>query len=323
MKRWWLGILTFALIGMAGYLTKDFDPTNIDETFLSFGRAASELFANNLPVWGARRSDVEPSGGPFDGDIAGNFVRVPPQGSRHGSSGSLDARLGGDSIPDPRVPTAAEVAAADKKCRDRMRELGIIPNGTCADVSDVVDNLATGKYRFNKPKSVILGEPFPLRLTMQTAEAVPVNFDGLPGTVQEHPGKLAQDVQATLSGDDFEITPSGPQVRTFTRSQPVEWNWTLKPTSAGTKTLTIEVVANIQVGSDKHPIQLTTLHEPIVIQVTIFQRLKAYVATASGMVVAAAALVTPLAVLIGSIPKVRKFFKDELASFRRRHARRT
>jgi hypothetical protein len=71
------------------------------------------------------------------------------------------------------------------------------------------------------------------------------------------------------------------------------------------------------------PCDFKTLHEPIVIQVTVFQRLKAYMASASGMVVAAAALVTPLAVLIGLIPKVRKFFKDELASYRRRRARRT
>jgi hypothetical protein len=236
---------------------------------------------------------------------------------------SRNAQLGGETIPGPRVPTAAEIAAADKKCRDRMREIGIIPSGACADVGDVVDNLATGKYRFNKPDSAILGEPFPLRLTMESAEAQPVTFEGLPGAVVERPGKLAQDVQATLSDDDFEVTPSGPQVRTFTRSEPVEWNWKLKPKSVGMKTLTIDVVANIQVGSDKHPVQLKTLHEPIVIQVTMFQRLKAYVADASGMVVAAAAIATPLAVLIGFIPKVRKFFKDELAGFRRRRARRS
>jgi hypothetical protein len=312
MKRWWLGILTFALVGAAGYLTKDFNPAN-PEIWTDGVRAAISGGSGTFVMRNERRRKAA---------TQANLDRL--LGGSTPIQGSLDAQLGGDTIPEQRVPTAAEVAAADKKCRDRMREIGIIPNGVCADVGDVVDNLATGKYRFNKPDFAILGEPFPLRLTMQTAEAEPVTFDGLPGTVVERPGKLAQDVQATLSDDDFEITPSGPQVRTFTRSEPVEWDWKLKPKSAGMKTLTIEVVANIQVGSDKHPVQLKTLHEPIVIQVTMFQRLKAYVADASGMVVAAAAIATPLAVLIGFIPKVRKFFNDELlARFRRRRARRT
>jgi hypothetical protein len=125
-----------------------------------------------------------------------------------------------------------------------------------------------------------------------------------------------------LSGDDFEITPAGPQGRTATFAQPVEWDWKLQPTSAGTKSLTIEVAANIFVGADKHRVQITTLHESIQIEVTILQRLKAYVADASGLIVAGAALATPLAVLIGFVPKVRKFFQDEMSRFWRRRNRR-
>jgi hypothetical protein len=295
MKRWWLGVLTFALIGGACYLTMEYNP-------------AIGLFASRTTgVLSAMGDPAKASSNPP--------LRI---------QGSLDKLLGGDTIPEPRGPTAAELAAADKKCRDRMREFGVvIPSGPCTDVGDVVDNLATGKYHFNKPDSAILGEPFPLRLFMQTAEVQPINFDGLPGTVVVRPGKLAQSVEATLSGDDFEITPAGPQPRTATRSELVEWNWKLKPTSTGKKTLTIEVAANIQVGPDKHRVQIKTLHESIVIQVTLFQRLKTYMADASGMAAAAAAVATPLAVLIGFVPKVRKFFKDVLARFRRRRARHT
>lgn len=334
MRPWVLGVLTFALIGGSGYLTMDYDPglrvgsvsvmnggpgtvKHRPGTKKSIEKKEQEPVGLVLPKQAGRDDLPEPG-------IPGALAAGQGLSARIAAIQSLPNQLGGDKLPEPRIPTADELAAADRKCRDRMREFGIvIPSGPCTDVGDVVDNLATGKYHFNKPDSVMLGEPFRLRLFMQTAEVQPINFDGLPGTVVVRPGKLAQSVEATLSGDDFEITPAGPQARTATRSELVEWDWRLKPTSTGTKTLTIEVAANIQIGSDKHRVQIQTLHESIVIQVTMFQRLKAYVADASGMAAATVAVVTPLAVLIGFVPKVRKFFKDMLASFRRRRARRT
>src|SRR5262249_569980 len=127
-----------------------------------------------------------------------------------------------------------------------------------------------------------------------------------------------QSIEATLTGDDLEISPAGPQNRTATLAHPVEWSWKLKPTSVGKKSLTLEVAAYIFVGTDKHRVQIETLHESIEIQVTMFQRLKAYVADASGLIIAAAALVTPLATLIAFFPKGRKFLKSEvLGAFRR------
>jgi hypothetical protein len=56
---------------------------------------------------------------------------------------------------------------------------------------------------------------------------------------------------------------------------------------------------------------LFDVHEVIEIQVSKFQRLKAYVADANGIVVAAAALVPSLAVLFGFLPKVRRFFRND------------
>src|SRR5262249_25971469 len=90
------------------------------------------------------------------------------------------------------------------------------------------------------------------------------------------------------------------------------------------KKVTIEVAANIFVGADKHRVQIQTLDRSINIQVTIFQRLKAYVADTSGLIIAAAALVAPLATLIALVPKVREFFKNNaLPFFRRRRVTRT
>ncbi|MGT2434778.1 hypothetical protein ACU4GH_01835 [Bradyrhizobium betae] len=98
-------------------------------------------------------------------------------------------------------------------------------------------------------------------------------------------------------------------------ARPVEWEWKLTPTSYGKKTITIDVSANIQIGADKHQVQVTTLHESIEIQVTTFQRLKTYVTSASGMMTAVAAAFTSLAGVLGVVPKTRQFFKDYVFTF--------
>jgi hypothetical protein len=88
------------------------------------------------------------------------------------------------------------------------------------------------------------------------------------------------------------------------------------------KTLTIEVAANILIGPDKQRVQIDTLRETIEIQVKIFQRIKAYLADANGAIIATAALVTPLAAILGFFPTVRKFIVTEFSKLRRRRAKR-
>jgi hypothetical protein len=224
---------------------------------------------------------------------------------------------------DEREKSRPLKSVSDEECRARLLQLGIaISAGPCTDVGAIVVNLAKGTYFFNKPSTAILGEPFSLRVTLTTAEGQPVDFAGLPGNVERRESRpFAQSIEATLIADDFEISPSGPQGRTATFAHPVNWDWKLKPTSAGKKALTIEVTANILTGSDKHRVQITTLHEIIEIQVTVFQRLKAYVADASGMIIAAGAVVTPLAALIAFVPKIRTFLRDVLKRLRRRNRR--
>src|SRR6185369_15374368 len=190
-------------------------------------------------------------------------------------------------------------------CQEKNRRVGIVSSGPCVNVGDIVDNLLEGQYNFNKPRTVYLEEPFKFRLILTTSDKQDAQdaFSGLPGEITKKNGNFAQSIEATLRGDDLKIEPAGAQPRTATTSKPVEWDWTVTPQSGGRKTLTIEVAANIQVGPDKHRVQVTTLHEEVVIQVSAFQQLKSYVSQANGLVVAAAAAITPLAALIALVPK--------------------
>ncbi|UZE50420.1 hypothetical protein ONR75_06890 [Rhodopseudomonas sp. P2A-2r] len=69
----------------------------------------------------------------------------------------------------PAAPAAASAAADEAACREKMRHLGVVSAGPCIDVSGIVENLAHGKYLFNKPKTAYVGESFRVLLALQTA----------------------------------------------------------------------------------------------------------------------------------------------------------
>ena len=74
---------------------------------------------------------------------------------------------------------------AEKDCRERLRAKGVylLVDQPCVDLDDVVKNLATGTYRFNKPESAYVEEPFRVVLALPTATGQDVSrvFSGTPG----------------------------------------------------------------------------------------------------------------------------------------------
>jgi hypothetical protein len=191
-----------------------------------------------------------------------------------------------------------------------MRKLGVVITGPCVDVSEIVKNLATGTYVFNKPDSAYIDTPFHITLVLKTSaeQVVDPLLHGMPGQVVEREGKFAQSLEATLRGDDLVVDPAGAQSRTATTVEPVSWEWTITPKTGGQKTLILEVLADIQAGNESHKVQIKTLREPIQVNVSGFQQIKAYVAEANGFVLAAGATIPAIGAIIGLVPPIRRAF---------------
>ena len=167
-------------------------------------------------------------------------------------------------------------SATDRRpdCRERLFALGVYltEDQPCFDLDDVVKNLRTGTYRYNKPEAAYVDEPFRVVLVLPTAPGQNVSgpFIGAPGNVQEREAPIARYLQATLRGGiDFRVIPPDPQPRTVTTSSPVVWEWTVVPLRHGKKSLVIDVSANLLVGPQKELVQLQTLSEEIQINVGI------------------------------------------------------
>jgi hypothetical protein len=209
---------------------------------------------------------------------------------------------------DTRTPSVALSSKEDAECRERMKKLGVVNDGPCIDVGGIVRDLAEGDYSFNKPKTAYVGDPFTIRLLLKTSDnqVVQDTFKDLPGEVTPPVrAKIAQSLEATLRGHDFVVDPPGPLARTATTAAPVIWEWKVTPQSGGKKTLWVDVAANIQAGADKNRVQIKTLSESIIIEVSTFYRVKAYLAAANGFLLAAGATIPALITIFGLVPKAR------------------
>jgi hypothetical protein len=214
--------------------------------------------------------------------------------------------------PEPRLASSSPVNDDPQAaCRWKMLTKGVylIPTDPCVDIEELIKKLATGVYRFNKPESAYVDEPFRLVLTLQTGEGQDVTspFRGTSGQIVERPAPVAQHLEATLRGGlDFRVDPAGAQERTVTSASPVTWEWTVVPLNAGKKTIIIEVAANLIIRAEKQHIQLRTLYEEIQINV---RALHWVVATFAGIWGIALGLSTMTIAVLGVVhywPKAKR-----------------
>jgi hypothetical protein len=238
--------------------------------------------------------------------VAANTPDLPVPGSRKTEASTITGT-------DPASDASAKTVTDDADCRSQSQRYGIIAKtkDPCFDLDGIVKNLAKGVYFYNKHRTAYVGDPLALRLVLKTAETQNVrqSLEALKGEVTSREGSWARSIEATVSGDDFKIVPAGPQQKIATTANQVEWNWTITPLFEGEKTLSIEVVADIQTGPERQKVQVTTFHEAIVIQVTTIQRLKSYLAETKELAIAAGAVMSSLLALVGFGPKIRRSFE--------------
>jgi len=288
------------------------------------GLDVSEAFARvRADVWKATNNQQLPSvyGSPGDATVSPPAPPValptpppplpaPPIASPTPPPPTPSPSLASPAPPPPRDNVVPVLADADAACRARMRTLGVVTSGgPCIDVGDIVNELATGTYVFNKPATAFLGAPLKLVLVLKTSETQDVSssFRGLPGVVTEREGKFAQTLEATLRGADLKIEPGGAQTRTVTNREAVEWEWTIVPQSIGEKTILIEVNAVIRIGSDQHTVRIRSLKEAIVIQVSTMQRLMLFFDETKAIFAGTAAAASALVALIKLGPVAKNF----------------
>lgn len=138
---------------------------------------------------------------------------------------------------------------------------------------------APADIAFNRPDTMRYREPEKVELVLSphSAGVAPATrlSDDLSGAIRTVEGvDYALRMQATLSGPDFEVEPSGAQARTVLADRPTRWVWTVRPKVHGPgKVLTLRVDAVLsREGRDLPPVEIETFAERIVVEVGFFDR---------------------------------------------------
>ena len=272
-----------------------------------FGPGAGFKAAGGPGGGGGGSSGGSGAGGSGGAGAKGGSSKAAGSPGGGGSSGTGSSSASGPGIGTGPTVGGDPVTEGSTRCRERMRQRGVVlgEKDPCVDISEVVKQLAMGTYVFNKPNKAYVGLPFNIALALKTSPEQNVDTSGSPGIVTERRARFSQSLEASLRGDDMTVKPEGGQARTATLAEPVFWEWTVTPQTGGKKILVLEVVANIQVGPERHRVQINTLREPIEVTVSNFHRIKTYVADANGFVIAAGATIPALGVIVGLVPPIR------------------
>ncbi len=187
-----------------------------------------------------------------------------------------------------------------------------LPNADFADedilvpesvATDFLSSLQTVPIAHETPTRAQFGRPFEVTVAIDAtgdstaADALPGRGDIVEGTAQ-----ISADVQATLSGDQFEIESVTPLIQTVSPITENVWRWSVTPLEAGSHPLTIELFA---LNGDR-AMPVRTFRDDVEVNVSRI-----------GQVIATANSFSPIAVVIGGIGSLLAGLLGFLRLFRR------
>lgn len=157
------------------------------------------------------------------------------------------------------------------------------PSRTPASGADLIDQLLErlefGNIAFNAPGSVNLHETAVIELKLSMAKPM----EELKRTIEAQGVKegarirVSERMEARLSGPNFVITTVMPEIQAVSRRELTEWKWEVKPKTEGRHRLHLTLSALLTVNGVSTPRVVRTFDRMIEVDVTLPQRIGAFV----------------------------------------------
>jgi hypothetical protein len=159
--------------------------------------------------------------------------------------------------------------------------------GVATTTADIMATLKSVPIAHETPRKAKFGRPFEVTVAVD-ATGDDTAADALPGrgTIVEGTAQISASVQATVSGEMFDIEPITPTVQRISPLTENVWRWKVTPQQTGQQSLVIELFA--LAGDEALPIQ--TFRDQIDVEVSRV-----------GQVIAVANSVSPVAMVLGGI----------------------
>ncbi len=158
----------------------------------------------------------------------------------------------------PARPSAGGTSSlgSERPPANPPRRLGAAPTSIDFNVVDqALSQLRVGEVAYNPPPTMFKGESHPISVILSpaaTADQLAQQLHNLLGAqenVQTASIQVSPLMQATLTGQGFEISPTGAQTQAVSGTQPTEWDWTVTPTESGSLDLQLDLEAVLELGN--------------------------------------------------------------------------
>jgi len=185
------------------------------------------------------------------------IVRVVPHGERRWSS-----------VPTPTPDASNTTSSAKEDTGERPEER---PNSP--EIDRIMSTLGVANIAFNTPNSMSLNEAKKIELLFSTYLSEEelkkaVAKHNVEGTIQsESDIKFSDEMEATLTGDNFQITNVLPARQLISKKNMTEWTWDVRPLKEGKLRLHLTLSALVKIGGNPQLYPIRTYEREYIVSV--------------------------------------------------------
>lgn len=148
-----------------------------------------------------------------------------------------------------------------------------------AAVDRILDSLAQANIAFNAPASMNLTESTQIHLLLSLEQSIEDLHKALTqaGDKQGAQIRVAERMEAHLTGQNFRITAITPEEQAITSKGVTEWEWEVKPTTPGRHNLHLTLTALFAVDGNSTRRSIRTFDKTIEVEITWSQQISEFV----------------------------------------------
>jgi len=147
-------------------------------------------------------------------------------------------------------------------------------------VDIIVASMKSANIAFNAPEKINISEKAKIQLLLSMKKSIEElkNEITLPGQLEGNRVKVANRMEAKLTGSSFDINPITEEEQAIGTNDTAEWNWEIKPKSKGRQNLYLTLTAIFVIDGKKTPKTIRTFDKTIEVEVTAKQVSKGFIA---------------------------------------------
>ncbi|MFO1124528.1 MAG: hypothetical protein U1E25_04035 [Methylocystis sp.] len=192
----------------------------------------------------------------------------------------MEARRREAEVVEERRPSALE----SRRRYERSSQISHAPpakgfQGGLDAVDKILDSLPSGNIAFNTPPAMNLTDTAIIQLKLDLARSIEELKRTIEAEGQKEGAriKVADRMEARLSGPNFTITQVTPEQQAVTQGEVTEWTWEVKPTAEGRHHLHLTLSALLSIDGASTQRAIRTFDKFIAVDVTWPQRVSLFV----------------------------------------------